>query len=186
MPNNRQINLNRALRARIGENLMKQKYLIGLGVILAISLATQVPFGLMKQEETNNPLALIYGALQSIDAKLDTIIILLTPPEPPTGPGYNAPTVESVIFTPAYPEDGDAVWLEITVYDEDVGQALDISTKFVQMPPFSSAVLTPSIGYTPAFIADRAGWYVLRVTVTDETGRSGWMDVDIVVAETQP
>ena len=165
---------------------MKNKYVMGLAVILAIGLVTQLPFGLMKQEETNNPLAAILGILQSIDTKLDTIIVLLTPPEPPTGPGYNDPVVTNVEVNPAAPEEGDEVWLIIDVYDADAGQALEVNTKIIQLPPFSSAVLTPSIGYTPAFIADKAGWYILRVTVTDETGRSGWMDVEIVVAMTPP
>lgn len=162
---------------------MKQKYVIGLAVILVASLVTQIPFGLMKQDETKNPLSLILDAIQSIDAKLDTIIILLTPP---TGPGYNDPVVTNVEVNLAAPEEGDEVWLMIEVYDEDAGQALEVNTKIIQMPPFSSAVLTPSIGYTPAFVADKAGLYILRVTVTDETGRSGWMDVEIVVAAIPP
>ena len=170
---------------------MKQKYVIGLAAILALGLVTQVPFGLMKQEQNNNPLAAILSTLQSIDTKLDTIIILLTPPEPPSGPGFNSPIVQIVTYTPSVPEAGDTVWLDIVVYDEDIAvhglsQALDVNSEFVQLPPLSLATLVPSIGHNPAFIPDRPGDYGIRVTVTDDTGRFGWLELTITVAETPP
>ena len=75
--------------------------------------------------------------------------------------------------------------LAISASDMD-GQAIEISTKFIEMPPFSLTVLTPSIGSTPAFVADQSGLYILRVTVTDETGRYGFSDVEILVAVAPP
>ena len=170
---------------------MKQKYVIGLAILLAISLITQMPFGLTKQEETNNPFELILSKLQSLEEKLETVITLLTIPEPTTGPGYNAPEVQSVTYYPIDPEVGDIVFLDITVYDEDISvygfsQTLDIYTEFIQLPPLSTAEIMPTIGHTPALILDRSGDYGVRVTVTDDTGRYGWYELTITVAETPP
>ena len=102
-----------------------------------------------------------------------------------------APMVQSVIYQPNNPVQGDTVFLEITVYDEDIevhgiSQALDIYTELIQLPPLSTAELIPSIGHNPAFMPDRAGDYGLRVTVTDDTGRYGWYELTITVAETPP
>jgi len=157
---------------------MKQRYVVGLAIVIAISLLAQVPFGLMKQQETQDPLSLILNTLQSIDAKLDTIIELLTLEEPEG----SAPTVQSVEVL-GDPVVGGQVYLHIVVADDDEGQALDISTKFIQLPAFSSASLTPSIGPTPAFIPDRPGDYGLRVTVTDETGQYDNYELTITIPE---
>jgi hypothetical protein len=158
--------------------MMKQRYVVILAVIITIGLLTQVPFGLMKQQERQDPFTSILNMLQTIDSKLDTIIELLTPDEPEG----SAPEVQSVEVLGDQVVDG-LVYLYITVHDEDVGQALDISTKFIQLPAFSSASLTPSIGPTPAFIPDRPGDYGLRVTVTDETGQYDNYELTITIPE---
>ena len=160
---------------------MKQRYVVGLAVVIVIGLLTQVPFGLMKPQEKQDPFTSILNVLQSIDTKLDTIIGLLTPEEPEG----SAPEVQSVDVLGDQVVGGQ-VYLYIVVADEDEGQALDISTKFIQLPAFSSASLTPSIGPTPAFTPDLSGDYGLRVTVTDETGQYGNYELTITIPEPQP
>ncbi|MFH2112777.1 MAG: hypothetical protein ABIJ47_16130 [Candidatus Bathyarchaeota archaeon] len=159
---------------------MKQKYVIGLAIIIALSLVTQVPFGLMKQQEKPDPLTSILNMLSSIDGKLDTIIGLLRNEKPGSDPEILSVDVQGT------QEVGGTVSLYIVVYDEDVGQALEISTKFIQLPPLSSASLVPSIGPTPAFVPDKPGDYGLRVTVTDDTGRSRYVDLTVTIPEPQP
>ena len=130
----------------------------------------------MKPQEKQDPFTSILNVLQSIDMKLDTIIELLTPEEHEG----SAPVVQSVEVQ-GDPVVGGLVYLFITVHDEDAGQALDINTKFIQLPPLSSASLIPSIGLTPAFIPDYPGDYGLRVTVTDETGQYGFYELTVTI-----
>ena len=132
----------------------------------------------MKQQEKQDPFTSILGMLQSIDTKLSTIIELLTPDEPEG----SAPTVQSVEVLGDQVVGGQ-VLLFIVVHDDDVGQVLDIGTKFIQLPAFSSASLTPSIGPTPAFTPDRPGDYGLRVTVTDETGLYCHYELTVTIPE---
>jgi len=132
-----------------------------------------------------DPLTSILNVLSSIDAKLDTIIEILNPEKPGSDPEVQSVTFWSDLEHPSYTTVGHPIYLDIVVYDEDIGQALDINTKFIQLPSLSLAALTPSIGHSPAFIPDLPRDYGLRVTVTDDTGRFGWYELTITVAETQ-
>lgn len=96
-------------------------------------------------------------------------------------------------FSPGSPVVGGAVVLSLGVTDSDndptcgLSQHFTINSEFVQMPPFSTTALTPTVGYTPAFYPDVAGEYVVRSTVTDEVGCSSSTDtvITVIVAPAQ-
>ncbi|MBN2335491.1 hypothetical protein JXL21_08010 [Candidatus Bathyarchaeota archaeon] len=167
---------------------MSKRVYVGLAALVALGLLVTLPFGVMKQGP--EPLQLILEAVSSIDAKLDTIIALLSPVVP-GGVGFNAPVVLGVTCNPMVPGVGEMAVMEITVYDEDVAvygmsQAIDLNTKFYTVPPGSTATLVPSFGYTPAFVPDIPGEYGLRVTVVDDTGLSSFYEFKIIVPESPP
>ncbi|MBW1880987.1 MAG: hypothetical protein JRJ84_21745, partial [Deltaproteobacteria bacterium] len=100
--------------------------------------------------------------------------------------GAATPTVDTVVATPAAPLQLDAVALTITVSDADVSdcrtdQVLTVSSEIVARPIGSSAVLDPADGLAPAFLADAAGPFVVRTTVTDDSGLWSFRDTVIDV-----
>ncbi|MBW1744479.1 MAG: hypothetical protein JRJ47_13785 [Deltaproteobacteria bacterium] len=104
-----------------------------------------------------------------------------------TACGTNAPSVDSGPTSPPDPVVGELVALSLTVDDEDnapgcdMGQSLAVTSEFVDMPAGSTAVLTPSVGLTPAFTPDVDGDYIVRSTVTDDTGCSSFVDSTVTV-----
>jgi hypothetical protein len=101
--------------------------------------------------------------------------------------GAAPPVVDSVVVAPASPNVGDAVTFTIAVSDADNGgacglaQVLDVSSRFVARPAGSSATLSTAEGLSPGFIGDIPGDYVVRTTVTDDTGRSAFVDTSVTV-----
>ncbi|MBW1880974.1 MAG: hypothetical protein JRJ84_21680, partial [Deltaproteobacteria bacterium] len=71
--------------------------------------------------------------------------------------------------------------------DCDLGQALDVYSEIVSAPAGSMATISPSvgtyIGFTPDLPASVAAPYVIRATVTDDTGRSSWTELEVPVDE---
>ncbi|MBW1744480.1 MAG: hypothetical protein JRJ47_13790 [Deltaproteobacteria bacterium] len=101
--------------------------------------------------------------------------------------GTNAPSVASGPTNPPDPVPGELVALSLTVDDEDnapgcdMGQSPAVTSKFVDMPAGSTAKLKPSVGLTPAFTPDVAGDYIVRSTVTDDTGCSSFTNTLVTV-----
>ena len=95
--------------------------------------------------------------------------------------GTNAPTVTApgVVAMPAAPAVGSTVTLSAAVDDADnapecgsLGQTL--SREWSLVPPAGSgARLNSATAAAPGFVADVAGDYLVTLTVTDSTGRSG-------------
>jgi hypothetical protein len=102
--------------------------------------------------------------------------------------GDAAPTVTGIGSSPAAPNLGDLIALAVTVQDADNGgtcaqtQVLTTTSAFVGRPAGSTAELAPAVGLSPAFVADVAGTYIVRVTVADGTGRSSFRDGAVTVA----
>jgi hypothetical protein len=102
--------------------------------------------------------------------------------------GASTPSVSSVLVAPASPNTGDDVTLSIAVDDADnlvgcaLGQTLSTSSAFVLRPPGSAATLGTPAGLSPTFVADVAGDYIVRTTVSDDTGRSSFVDTSINVS----
>jgi len=100
--------------------------------------------------------------------------------------GDASPVVDGVDVSPSTVHTGDAVHLAVAVSDADndtcgLSQVLDVSSALMAQPAGSQATLEPAAGATPAFVADVPGDYVVRTTVTDGTGRSGFTDTTISV-----
>jgi hypothetical protein len=101
--------------------------------------------------------------------------------------GSAAPTVVKIDAAPASPGVGGEVTLAIEVADADnaapcnAGQTLLIESMLVAQPAGSKAELAPTDGPTPAFVPDVAGDYIVRVTVSDGTGRSSFVDHSVTV-----
>ncbi len=102
--------------------------------------------------------------------------------------GSAAPQIVAAPFTPEDPGIGELVSFEISAEDADnaagceQGQVLGIGAAFLSLPAGSKAELAPADGVNPAFVADVAGTYALRFTVSDGTGRSSFLDVPVVVS----
>lgn len=92
--------------------------------------------------------------------------------------GANRPEVSGVAAAPATPRLGDAVLLTATADDADdaagcdLAQALHYRWSIATLPAGSRAALNLPEARTPSFTADRAGDYLLRLVVTDDTGRA--------------
>jgi hypothetical protein len=105
--------------------------------------------------------------------------------------GANVPTISRVELDPDVPNTGDEISLTLTVVDRDnetgddgcdLGQILTVESDLVARPAGSDAALAPSEGRNPGFLADLPGEYVVRSTVTDDTGRSSSIDTTIPVS----
>jgi len=103
--------------------------------------------------------------------------------------GYAVPEVLDATATPGAPNTGETVQLQATVSDGDnespcdMGQALIYSWSFVGLPPGSGAMMNDPSAEDPSFVADVPGDYVVRLVVTDDTGRqSAPYDLSITVS----
>jgi len=69
--------------------------------------------------------------------------------------------------------------------DCDLGQTLSVYSEIVSAPAGSAAVLAPFAGTAIGFVPDRPAPadapYVIRATVTDDTGRSSWTELEVPV-----
>ncbi len=103
--------------------------------------------------------------------------------------GDAIPTLSAVAYAPELPNTGDRVQFSLQGDDLDaltpcsLGQELTYSARFVSLPVGSGASLTPAVGASPSFVADQAGTYGVRLTVTDSTGRASSQTVSVVVSE---
>jgi len=102
--------------------------------------------------------------------------------------GSHDPVIDAVTVTPTPAVLDQPVVLDVAAADPDAdlagcdtGGLLSLSTTFLSRPAGSSSTLTPAVGATPSFVPDVLGPYSLRVTVTDDTGRSAAAVVDIAV-----
>lgn len=100
------------------------------------------------------------------------------------------PQIDEIAVTPVSPNTGDDVELRIRVSDPDndaalcgLSQALSVSSRFVARPAGSAAALSPADGLRTAFSPDLPGAYVIRTTVSDDTGRSVSADTEVVASE---
>jgi hypothetical protein len=103
--------------------------------------------------------------------------------------GDSSPSITAQIATPAAPNTGDLVTIAVAVSDADADpagcnltQTFDVSSRLVGLPAGSAATLAPSAGLTPAFVPDVPGTYVVRTTVTDESGRAGSSSTSVTVS----
>jgi hypothetical protein len=104
------------------------------------------------------------------------------------GCGTESPFISGHAVTPFNPVVGTVIRVDLAGADPDndpagsnCGQLTVIKSEFVSLPPLSAAKLIPSVGFTPAFVPDVDGEYIVRTTVTDSTGRSGSIDITIIV-----
>lgn len=105
--------------------------------------------------------------------------------------GGAAPSIDLVDWAPTTPNVFDPVTLTITASDADTAvdgschleQALDLVSSFRARPSGSSAQLIPDVGPVPQFVPDVFGFYVIRVTATDETGLSSFDDITVEVID---
>ncbi|GEM_PF-2663535 len=101
--------------------------------------------------------------------------------------GGAIPSITNVLVSPNNPETEDEVELTVSFFDADnlggcgLGQTLTLNSEFVVLPPFHDTELEPAVGPTPAFEPKEEGAHVVRTTVTDDTGRSSFVDTTIVV-----
>ncbi len=103
--------------------------------------------------------------------------------------GDATPTVDDIIVSPDTPSADELVSLAVTVSDvdndetgvcgADLGQVLDTRSWFVDRPAGSAAVLSPDEGLAPAFVPDVIGSYIVRTEVSDDTGRSSFVDTTV-------
>jgi hypothetical protein len=100
------------------------------------------------------------------------------------------PQIDEIAVTPVSPNTGDDVELRIRVSDPDndaalcgLNQALSVSSRFVQRPAGSAATLSPADGLRTSFSPDVPGAYVIRTTVSDDTGRSVSADTEVLASE---
>jgi len=105
-----------------------------------------------------------------------------------TACGDAKPVITATGFAPSSPNVGDLVALHLAYQDSDndpagcnLAQEVSAASAFVARPAGSAAVLSPTEGPDPAFVADVAGIYVIRSTVTDGTGRSATRDSSVTV-----
>jgi M6 family metalloprotease-like protein len=92
-----------------------------------------------------------------IDSNLSAVTLFLAANQPPTaeaGPDRSVPV-------------GSSVTLDGTSSADPDGDPLSYSWSFVSKPVGSVAVLSAISGSRPSFVADKAGSYQLRLTVTD-------------------
>ncbi len=106
-----------------------------------------------------------------------------------TACGDAKPVITAAGFVPAAPNVGDLVALHLVYQDSDndsqgcsLAQALSATSAFVARPAGSTASLSPTEGPDPAFVADVAGTYVIRSTVTDDTGLSSSRDSTVTAS----
>jgi len=93
----------------------------------------------------------------------------------------SSPTITAG-FNPPSPIVGDSVIFYLSAADPE-GQDITIKSEFVEMPPFSVTILTPTVGSTPAFYPDVPGYYIIRSTVTNEMGCSTSLETVISVSQ---
>ena len=94
--------------------------------------------------------------------------------------GSNAPVIESISAEPsATVSTGQAVRLTPTFSDADTetgcaahAPVFTFAWRFEELPAGSAATLNDTTAIRPSFTADVPGAYIVRVTVTDPTGRS--------------
>jgi hypothetical protein len=104
-------------------------------------------------------------------------------PSPQGGACGSQPPVPSVSVGSGWVV-GAPVILGVTVTDPDIAapcflnQALTVRSEFFNLPPGSTATLTPAVGFTLAFVPNVAGVYGDRVRASDDTGRSSFVDVN--------
>lgn len=104
----------------------------------------------------------------------------------PGGCGLYSPVVY-VSIASGSPIVGSPVTISVIATDEDnafpcnLNQAITVRSEFVDLPPMSTTSLTPSIGFSPTFVPDVPGNYIVRVRASDDTGRSSFVNVTIAV-----
>jgi hypothetical protein len=92
--------------------------------------------------------------------------------------GSNAPIIHSLTATPPSALSNQVVTLSADVDDADnasgcdLGQALDFHWSLVGLPPGSKAQINGPSAQKPSFVTDFPGDYVVRLDVTDSTGRT--------------
>lgn len=96
--------------------------------------------------------------------------------------GANRPVVQEISGTPAQPFVGEVVSLAFIASDADndaacvaktgAPQTLTHRWELAALPPGSRAELNSATAIEPSFTADVAGQYLLRLVVTDSTGRA--------------
>lgn len=103
-----------------------------------------------------------------------------------SGCGDAAPSVSALTATPAAPNINQLVSLSVTATDADnapecgANQTLSYEWFFVSLPTGSRASLNNPAIDSPSFRPDLEGDYVVRVRVTDSTGRSALSDPLII------
>ncbi|MBW2254845.1 MAG: hypothetical protein JRI25_09660, partial [Deltaproteobacteria bacterium] len=96
------------------------------------------------------------------------------------------PYVAGVYWEPQPAFQTDQIDLDLTVMDDDLpscrpGQVVGVDSALLQRPGGSSASMTGAGGLNPSFGADAAGAYLVRTTVTDDTGLTSFIDTPIAV-----
>lgn len=106
------------------------------------------------------------------------------------GCGAASPSVEKPVATPASPNVGQQVALTAAVVDADNEPSCDAKQTFthqwafVSLPPGSAATLNSATIENPSFTPDLAGSYVVRVRVTDSTGKATLSESTIITVST--
>ncbi len=99
------------------------------------------------------------------------------PPPPPNNPPAAA------IATVPLSRVGSSVSLDGTASTDSDGDALSYAWVLADKPAGSAAVLTSAMSARPALVPDRAGIYVVSLTVSDGKATSSATDVDVVAAQ---
>jgi hypothetical protein len=109
-----------------------------------------------------------------VDGAPDTVLIRTElPPIANAGPDQSHPA-------------GTTVTLDGSGSSDPGGHAITYSWAFTDAPAGSTAVLTSASTVAPSFVADRAGVFVVQLTVTNTQGGSSTDTVSVTVGEVTP